>query len=399
MKSIKRILMLVLIVSITISLAGCTDPDAELYKALEKMEEISSLESQTQIDFEITGEGFEGTNKKEIEEFSKLLNNLTINLKQKSLENKQQTNGQVESEIGIDLGEMVTYFNGIPINLGDLNLDIKVWADVDLEEPRLKSIIQLPSILKGLMGAEGFNKEYIVYDIGKIMKLENEDLDFKEIIESQQEFQLKMIQFSKEIQKELKPNFKILDLKEEKQVNGEKIKVYQLKLDDATLKELIKEFTHNALENDVTRDFLIDYIKLYVDNMITMGLDKEISEEEIEEIKEKVEEIEDDLEENMEKAKEEFDKFIKDFKDINILGKEGIVIEYSVNKDGYIIEINGITDIRLNLEEIARFTEQTPEIKGILNLRINYNTKNTNINSKNIKINFPDINEENSIQI
>lgn len=379
----KRILALLLIVSMTLSLAGCTNPDTELYKALGKMEEVTSLESETQIDFQIKGEGFEGSKQLEMEQLSTNLNNLKIGLKQKNIGNKEQTKAQSEGEFNIEFSGMI--------------IATKVWTDIDLNNSDMKSIIQLPLLFKGLLGPEGANKEYLVYDIGKVMKLENEDFDFEGVMDLQKEFQPKIIELTKEIQKDLKPDFKILDLKEERQVNGEKIKLYQLKLDDETLKELIKEFINSALENDGTKELIVDYINQYMDTMINMGLDEELSKEEKEEINEELKEVEENLDKNLEKAKEELNKLMEEFKDITILGKEGISIEYFINKDGYVIETNGVIDLSLNLEEIAKLTEEIPEAKGILNLKISYNTKNTNINNKDLKIEFPTINEENSI--
>ena len=43
--------------------------------------------------------------------------------------------------------------------------------------------------------------------------------------------------------------------------------------------------------------------------------------------------------------------------------------------------------------------EAEEETKGILKLTINYNTKNKNINNKDLKVELPELTEENSIDL
>lgn len=382
----KRILALLLMITMTLSLVGCTKPNTDLYNALEKMEGVTSVITDTKLDIQLSGQGFEGSKQMEIQELLGAINGLKIHLIQKSNGNKEQTKVQTQGDLAIEFGGMT--------------IATKIWADVDLDKSEFKSIIQLPLMLKGLLAPMGFNKEYIIYDIGEMMKEEDENLDIQEIIDLQKEFQPKIIELTKEIQKNLKPGFKIVDFKEEKEIDGEKVKLYQLKLDDETLKELIKELTHNLLENDGTKEFIVDYMNQYMDTMLNVGLDKELSKEEIEEIKGEIKEVEENLEENLKEIKEELDKFMEEIKDIKFLGEKGISIEYAINKDGYVAETSGTIDLELNLEEIGKIMgEESPEAKGLIKLTVNYTTKNTKINSKDIKIEFPETNEKNSVDL
>lgn len=167
-----------------------------------------------------------------------------------------------------------------------------------------------------------------------------------------------------------------------------------MKLDDKALKELTKELVGTTLDNEGTRKFIVEYMDTVM-NMQNFKLNQDVDEKEI---KEEVAEVTDSLEDNMGKFKEEFNKFMEKTKDINILGKDGISIEYTVNKAGYIVETKGILDFRIDLEEIAKTMEEKPEdMKGLLSFKIDFNTKNKNINSKDIKINLPKLNKENSI--
>lgn len=382
----KRILGLLLIVSMTLSLVGCTNPDTELYNALEKMQEVTSLESETEISFQFKGEGLDEATQMEINQAEAFLNNFKITLNQKAVGNEEQTKAQTEADVNVDFGGM--------------SMGGKMWADVDLEATEIKTIIQLPSMLMASMGPEGLNKEYMIYDIGKIMKAEDEDFDFAEIMEVQKEFQAKLIKYAKDIEEDIELDFEIIQLKEEKEVDGEKIKVYELKLDDEALKELLKELVNNALENPATKEFIVDYMNNYMDTMMTMGLEEELNKEELEEMKEEMKSVEEELDENLKEFKEEFNKFMETYKDVKVLGEKGINVEYSINKAGYVVETNGVIDISLNLEEISKAMEEEieeyPASKGTVNFTINYNTKNNKINSKDIKIEFPEVNEENS---
>lgn len=380
MKNIKKVIALLLIFTMGLSLVACASPDTELYNALEKMQGVTAVETETEISFQIKGEGFDQSEQMMIDQLGASLNNLKFLLKQKSLSNEDQTQAKAEGELSIDLGGML--------------ISAKIWADVDLDTGDMKSIIQLPAMLSGLMGPAA-DKRYLVYDIKEMMELEDEEVDMEEIMELQKELEPKIIKLAEEIEKEFKPDFKIINLKEEIEVDGEKTKVYELKLDDKTLKELVKEFVNTTLDSEGSKSFIMDYIDLAM-KMVATG---EFTEEEMAEMKDGIKDVEENLDKNVEKAKEEFNKFMTKIEDVQLLGEKGITIEYSIGKDGYIVEINGVIDLRLNLEEISKVMEAEEETKGILKLTINYNTKNKNINNKDLKVELPELTEENSIDL
>lgn len=376
----KKVSILLLIVIMSVSLAGCKSSNVELYNAMEKMGEVTSLESETELGFQVKAEGFEESQEEIINQMITGLNDLKVVLNQKSIANKEQTKAQAEGKMGVEFG--------------GVSMDMEVWSDVDMDGSKMNSIIKMPAMFTSMMGPEVMNKEYIIYDIGKMMKSQDQEVNFEEMIKLQKEIQPKIVELVKDIQKNFKLAFEIIELKEEKVVNGEKVKVYELKLDDKALKELTKELVDTTLDNEGTRKFIVEYIDTVM-NMQSFKLNEDLDEKEI---KEEMAEVTDSLEDNMGKFKEEFNKFMEKTKDINILGEEGISIEYTVNKAGYIVETKGILDFKIDLEQIAKTMEEKPEdMKGLLSFKIDFNTKNKNINSKDIKIKLPELNKENSI--
>lgn len=375
----KRILGILLVLTMVLSLLGCTSPDTELYKSLEKMQEVTSLDSETELSFELNGEGFEESEELIVDQLALSLNSLKLLTKEKSLRNEEGTEAQSEAVVSVEFG--------------GVKLDTKIWSDVNLNTGDMKNIIQLPTMLGGLMGPEVASKDYLVYDVRKIMELEDEDVNFDEMMELQKEFQIKIVELAKEIQKEFKPGFEIIELKEEKERAGEKIKVYEFKLDDGTFKELVKEFIDTSLENQGTREFIVDYMNL----AMKMTPSNELNHKEIKEIQDGINDIEENLDEKVKKTQEEFHKFMGKIEDMKILGEEGVRVLYSVNSEGYIVETDGLIHLTLNFEKLAQAMEEVPLSKGILELKINYNTRNKNINSEDIKVEFPELTGKNSM--
>ena len=104
------------------------------------------------------------------------------------------------------------------------------------------------------------------------------------------------------------------------------------------------------------------------------------------------------LKNNLPELKKQFNKFMDDFKDVKILGEKGIVIEYGMNKAGFVVHKSGNIDLNIDLKAISEAMGNSISIEnlGVLKLGINYNTKISNIN-EDIKINMPNVNEKNAL--
>lgn len=412
----KKAISLIIVLALSISMVACTGGDVSLHDAFIKMQDVTAIESRTDIGFELSGEGLGEMETMELNQIASLINGVRFGLNTISTGNKEATSAKSEMEVSLEMMGMI--------------IPVKMWGDIDLDNSQMKMIYEIPEILMGMMGTDPMsadlneplmNKKYILYDMGKVMEVDGQEIDYGAMMDFQKEFQPKTIEFMENIQKDLKLDEDIIELKEEKEVDGEKIKVYRVHLNDESLREVIKDVANYMLENEATREFMIDYMDGYIETMESMGLNDELSEEEMKEFKEEMEDFEDNLEENLADFKVEFEEFMEEYKDIKILGQEGINILYSVNEEGYIVEQDGIMDFSIDLAQIASLEEAEsqssddldtsdeddtfgmiygePEMKGRINFKINYNTKNTNINNEDLKVTMPELTEENSIDM
>lgn len=370
----KKISILSLILALAIGLTGCFGGESTLYNAFNKMQDISSVESDMEIQLTLNTEGFAAEEQLVLQQVVAMVNTSKLKMHTKQIQNKDKT--VAKSEINTN------------INLAGMGMDMGVWVDVDMSTDKMKmlEIIKMPQMLMSTIFPGDPAKEYMVYNIGEIINTE-ESIDFTELMKFSKEWQPKLTEFIKQVQKDFKPEFDMVKEKSDRVINGEKLKIYELQLNDATLKELVKYSVNYSLDEKV----VIDFIKEYMNEVMKMVNDPEETE-----IKEELANLEDQIPE----IKSKFNDFMEEYKDIKILGEKGIVIEYGINKEGYIVHEVGIMDLSLNLEEITKkIDENMPVQKGKINLTINYNSKNYNINSKDIKVEMPEVNEKNSIDL
>ncbi|MCQ4923986.1 hypothetical protein NE686_12870 [Tissierella carlieri] len=375
----KKISVLALILALSISLTGCVGGELKLYNAFNKMQDVTSIESDMEMDFTFETEGFSEEEQLMLEQVSAMVNNSKITMNQKAQYNKEKTVGQAQVDMNMDFGGMV-----MPMN---------VWVDMDMstDELKMKEIIKMPQMLMNSMVPNDPEKQYLVLDMGQMMKEENEELNFNELMKFSKEFQPKLAEFMKEIQKDFKPDLKIVEEKGSKVVNKEMLNIYELKLNDATLKELVKYAVNYSLDKKEVVEFIKEYMNAVMKVVTIPEAEKKAAEAEIKQGLE-------DLEKQLPEFKVKFNEFMDKYEDVKILGDKGIVIEFGINKDGYIVHEVGNIDLRIDLGQIAEVVgEKAPEMKGIIKLGISYTSKSYNINSKDVKVEMPKVDEKNSI--
>lgn len=369
----KKLSVLALILALVISVTGCSGGELKLYNAFNKMQDVTSIKTDTTLGFTLETEGFSEEEQLDLQQLVTTVNNTQIEMKQKMVQNKDKTVSKAEVDTKLDLGGM--------------SMDMKVWVDMDMSTDKVKmvEIIKMPKLLMGSMFPNDPAKEYIIYDIGEMVNTENEEMNFNEIMKFSQDFQPKFTEFMKEIQKDFKPGFKIVKQKDDRVVGNNKLEIYELKLDDATLKELVRYAVNYSLDNEATIQFIEEYVNLVMDIAATT---------ETEEIQQDLEEFEKKLPE----FKEKFNEFMDEYKDIKILGEKGIVIEYGINEKGYIVHEEGYIDLALDLGKISKaIDKEALGIKGVIKLGINYTSRNHNINNKVLGVVLPKINKSNSV--
>lgn len=375
----KRVPILALVLALVLSLTACYSGEKELYDAFNKNKDITALESETQLKLAFSWEGFSAEDEIMLQQLANILNTAELKIYQKAKGNQEKTasTGEVEVNIGLAM----------------FSLPFKVWVDTDISEDNFKlvEVIQLPPMLRMLIPGLA-NKEYLVYDFDEIMEEVGEEANMAEVVKLNRELQPKLIEFIEEIQKELKPDIDMISKKGRELVDGEQLSLYEIKLNDESLKELIKYTVDYILEKENFETL----IREYMNSMAEIALSQEeLTEEEVEAM---AEELDNALPELMPELKEEFNKFMEKYEDVQILGEDGINIVLGINKEGYLVYETGSIDLKVDLGAIAKAKGDEETEAKIINLGIEYKTKTYNINSEDIEIKMPEITEKNSIK-
>ncbi|MBU5313158.1 hypothetical protein KQI38_14025 [Tissierella carlieri] len=375
----KKISVLALILALSISLTGCVGGESKLYNAFNKMQDITSIESKMEMGFTFEAEGFSEEEQLMLEQVKAMVNNSKIAMNQKAKYNKEKTVGQAQVDMNM--------------NFGGMGMDMNVWVDMDMstDELKIKEVIKMPQMLMSSMFPNDPAKQYIVLDMGQMMKEENAEMNFNELMKFGKEFQPKLTEFMKEMQKDFKPGIEVVKQKDSKVVNKEKLDIYELKMDDAALKGLVKDAVNYSLDKKEVIEFIKEYMNAVMSVVVLPEGEKEAAEAEVKQGLA-------DLEKQLPEFKVKFNEFMEKYKDVKILGDKGIVIEFGINKEGYIVHEVGTIDLRIDLGQIAEVVgEKAPEMKGIIKLGISYTSKSYNINSKDVKVEMHKVDEKNSI--
>lgn len=374
----KKISVVALILALSIVFTGCTSNELKLYKAFNKSQDVTSMESDTVVNFTLEGEGFSAEDQQGIQEVTNMLKDSKITMHQRMIQNEEKTASRALVDTGLDFGGM--------------NMDMQVWVDADMssDAPKLLEIIKMPPVMMNSMSPEDEGKEYIVYDFEKLMNAGGEEVNFNELMKFSKDIQPKVTNFFKDYQENFDPEIEIVRYKGARTVDGKTLSIYELKLDDESFKELIRYTVNYSMDNKNTMEFIKEYMDVVMSITEVPELKEQSAQDEINAELDK-------LEKDLPKLKKQFNEFMDASKDVKVIGDKGIVIEYGVNSDGYIVHEAGAIDIRIDLETIGKaMGESVPVTKGVLNLGMNYNTKVYNIN-KDMKINMPKVDANNSI--
>lgn len=382
MKKAKRISVVAMLLVVGLVFTGCTNGELKLYNSFLKSQDIRAMESKTDLTFKLEGEGLSEETEKMLKEASTFLNTYKLTMNQKMERNEDGTVAKAQVDSEMDMG-------GIKTNLS-------VWLDVDVSKdiPKMKYIIKMPQMLMSMAGEEFANKEYIEYDYNEVLGSQDMDINYKELMKWSKEMEPKMREFFAEYVKNFDTDVKMVKYKGQRSIDSEMLQIYELKLNDESFKKLMRKTINDFVQNEDMKKFMTEYINMMVSVVESQnpGDKKEINKE-IEELKKEIPNI-----------KENFNKFMDEFDKIKVLAEEGIRIEYGINKEGYIISEKGSINLMLDLEKLGNKVNESnkeevkaPEMKGIIRLKMNFDTKNSNIN-KSIKIETPKLTKENSLK-
>ncbi|HFL3828603.1 TPA: hypothetical protein ACG3RW_003970 [Clostridioides difficile] len=374
----RKISIVALILALSVVFTACTSDEMKLYNAFIKSEDITSMESDVNINFSFEAEGFPEEAQQGFQEVAKMLKDSEVSFHQKMVQNKEKTAAKAQVDMGLNFGGMKT--------------DMNVWVNTDMssDTPKMIEIIKMPPLFMSQMSPEDESKEYIVYDFEDMMNSNEEKIDFKELMNFSREMQPKILDFMKNYHKNFDLDFKIASYRGRQTIDGKTLLIYQVKLDDKSFKDLVRYIVNNSMDNEETMKFIEEYMNIVMSSAQIPEAEKEVAKEEINKGIE-------DLQKDLPKLKKQFNDFMDTFEDIKVLGEKGIVIEYGINNDGYIVYEDGKIDLNIDLKAIGNMLDKDiEEDMGTLKLGINYNAKIYNIN-KDINIDLPVVNEKNAI--
>lgn len=379
-KFLSYVVALTLIAATTLS--GCNARDKlELLNALEKTADINSYESSSQIRF--TNVSFD-TNIEDMLELQLLIplfDNLGFDIRQKAVQNTEKTIIRAQSDMKIMSSELTDQFTA--------------WVDYDFENnpPVARQIIKLPESISASLPEDLAGKEYFVMD-QKDLSPEGQ-LDPKEytdLLEEMKNMQSSMIQLLKEYATSKDPGFIVVNQLEDQIVDGEKMSLYQLKLDNKTFMEVLRYALTEFSENEQVKDLLGGLI--LAAGSFTAGTEGGSD----------LEMAYAALTDGSASFKDEIGRIMAALKNVTLLGSRGIEINFLINKDGYIVNQNGVFDFYINSQQIEDAFEilagdtayDGKEIYYFtFGMAMEFNTDMSNIN-QNISINFPVITAGNS---
>lgn len=386
MKNIKKTMALIMVISVLIGLlSGCTATveGKALYDALVKTQSIKS--SQNDVDFTLKLDAI-GLSEQEQLRFAQtkaMLNDAKMSMNMKQIANADNTAAKAEVDMNMFFGGM--------------SMDMDVWVDMDLNsaEPKFIEIIKLPAMLAA-MDPTMAGKEYMVMDIGEMMKApEFNDLasnvDYTDIMKLSKELQEKANTFLAGYLAQYDPGFKLITDAGTKDIltpeGAVKAHIYQIKLDDKTAKKLVRYTVNNFGDNKDAMDFAAEYIK-FLEKFTESAAGSANPTAEFEKIMS-------DFETAKPELLAEFNSFMDRIEDIRLIGDNGIIFEYAVDDNGYIVSQSGSMDFAIDMAKLESLGDSNTEGAGVYNATIDFSMLSYNIN-KDLTIEMPVLTPENS---
>lgn len=363
-------------------LTGCNAGDKlELLNALEKSEKMNSWESNSQI--RLTNVTFD-TNIEDLlvfQLFIPLLDNLSFEIQQKVNQSSNKNILRTQADISVASDE--------------LSEQTSLWAYYDFEHqpPVVRQIIKLPDSIIASLPEDLAGKKYFVID-QKDLPL-GEQLapqDYTEVMESMKDFQSDLLQLLKEHALNKDPGFVVVNRLKDQIIAGEKMSLYQLKLDDASFKTVLKYALSVFSENEQAKELIKEFISFA--SSIAEGTEGGSD----------IDMAYAALSNGNARLPEEVDSIMAALEGVTMLGSRGIEMNFLINRDGYIVNQNGVFDIYMDSQQIEDAFEELAGDTGYdgketykftFGMALEFNTDVSSIN-QDVNISFPVLTHENS---
>lgn len=387
MKKIKKLTAVAVGIAVTsMVFTGCSNNGTSLYNAIRKTQSMQYSETQSDISLNISVANGSAKEQQFAQTVIPVINNSKLSIASKSYKNEDNTKAQVESDIKLEAG-------GIPFNMG-------VWANVDTgsDKPVINEIIKMPEIVTSQLPEQFKGKEYMTMNYDDVAGKDSApQIDYKKLAEFSKEFQPKFLQFVSEYIKQYNPSTNVISKVGSTYITEptktQHVDIYEVKLDDAKFKTLLKYTLNNLSENKDAMAMLKEYVTSVAS--ISGSTEKEnLTEAEINKAFES-------LENKMPEMLGELNKKLDTLKDVKIIGDKGITIQYSINDDGYIVNEKGTFEFVVNMGDLMKLNKDvTPQAQSSGNPTGTYTLDlsfNTSIQPKTYNtVSFPAIGSYNS---
>ncbi|HWQ40644.1 MAG TPA: cell wall-binding repeat-containing protein, partial [Desulfosporosinus sp.] len=134
MRQRKKLIGVALVLTLLLTLTGCSENQQAIFDAGMKMQNVKSMQTHTTMNLKLSGSGFGPTNQQNVDMAALYLNNAKLELDAKNVTNEQKTVSKAQVDMNLSL-------QGMSIN-------VPVWVDSDLtgDTPKVSEIIKLPLI-------------------------------------------------------------------------------------------------------------------------------------------------------------------------------------------------------------------------------------------------------------
>ncbi|RCX15430.1 hypothetical protein DFR58_11310 [Anaerobacterium chartisolvens] len=384
MRKFSRIFAVLAVAVFTLSmLVGCSSDEITVFDALNKMSDIKSMETDSVITFKMDVSGISEEEKALNGGIVTALNGSKLDISQKIIRNDKKTVAKQQAGMKMD-------FMGMQMNMG-------VWADVNLagDKPKINQIISIPPILTMSMPEQFRGKQYMVMDFENMLSETDMPSDYlKKLMNLGREFEPKLTMILKNYILNVKDAPKLITAKGKGAINDKEVSVYQLKLDDAAFKTLLGTTVNDLSQRKDVMSFINELAHAAIETAAYEDLDVDTAKAEFDESFEMVQD-------QIPVFLEEFNRVMEVFKDVKIIGDKGVVVDYFIDNNGYIIKqnlsINIVVDAAAIEKAMNEVTGNDAEsyAQGVYNLEIDVKSDTKNIN-KPVNIEFPKVNAENS---
>jgi len=347
-----------------------------------KTSQITSYERNAKIELTFEGQSDSEEMQKAIDFIEAYVDEFSMSWNEKFSANEEMTKTKMAADFDVDMKGL-----GVKMNY---------WMDVDFsgDNPQMKYIVELPPpITQPFFSSAGLeSKKYIALDFAKNEEI-GADMDFNNVAKKSTELRDMVLDFIKTSATNFEPGMIAVNKKGSATTDrGEKVTEYELKLSDATAKQLLKSFINEVVLQEDSAEFIKKYLEATLE-MIEM--EEEDKQEALEELDKSINEM---FIEQLPTYRENVAQVFEMINDVKFLGDKGVTINYFVNKDGYIVGTNASIDIEINLADLAAAVGSTDVGEGTFRFGITCESSLNNIN-KEVNVEMPELTKDNSLDI